>query len=168
MSIEKTYANKIGSAQADVDAARIKGSIIANEGLVIARQQIQQNQIQNIELQNKIEELEEEVDEYRKLLCKPMLEIANQNRNFKATYEAQMQIMAEWMVSQKAFKELAIQFGFEKNLSPEKIMEMGDEKKLDVLDNKHEKNHGTNENGIPLIGEFKEKIKTKIKEKLKG
>jgi len=167
MSIEKTYANKIGSAQADVDAARIKGSIIANEGLVIAREQIQQNQIQNIELQNKIEELEEEVDEYRKLLCKPMLEIANQNRNFKATYEAQMQIMAEWMVSQKAFKELAIQFGFDKGLKKEEIVQKAEEVKLDVLDNKHDKSHGTNENGIPLIGEFKEEIKAKVKEKIK-
>ena len=144
MSIEKTYANKIGSAQADVDAARIKGSIIANEGLVIAREQIQQNQIQNIELQNKIEELEEEVDEYRKLLCKPMLEIANQNRNFKATYEAQMQIMADWMVSQKAFKELAIQFGFDKGLSPEKVIEMGYDAEIDVLENKHDPSHNTN------------------------
>ena len=155
MSIEKTYANKIGSAQADVDAARIKGSIIANEGLVIAREQIQQNQIQNIELQNKIEELEEEVDEYRKLLCKPMLEIANQNRNFKATYEAQMQIMADWMVSQKAFKELAIQFGFDKKLSKDEVVQMAKDKKIDVINGNNDPLHNTNSD------EFIEKHRSK-------
>ena len=154
MSIEKTYANKIGSAQADVDAARIKGSIIANEGLVIAREQIQQNQIQNIELQNKIEELEEEVDEYRKLLCKPMLEIANQNRNFKATYEAQMQIMAEWMVSQKAFKELAIQFGFENGLNKDQVIQMGKDKKYDVFNNRNNPEHNSNASDGNIIEKY--------------
>jgi len=163
MSIEKTYANKIGSAQADLDRARIEGSILANEGLDIARQQIQETQLQNIRLQDQVEELEEEVSEYRKLLCKPMLEIANQNRNFKATYEAQMQIMADWMVSQKAFKELAIQFGFEKGLKSDEVIQMGKDKKIDVLENKHNPNHNSNATDDDFIVKRVDVLKEKLK-----
>ena len=90
------------------------------------------------------QQLEQQANQYEALLCKPMLEIAQHNGNFKATYEAQMQIMADWMVSQKAFKELAIQFGFDKGLSPEKVIEMGYDAEIDVLENKHDPSHNTN------------------------
>lgn len=47
-----------------------------------------------------------------------------------------MELLADWMVSQKAFKELAIQFGIEKGLTPTEVHQMGLNKELDVLENK--------------------------------
>ena len=55
-----------------------------------------------------------------------------------------MELLAGWMVSQKAFKELAIQFGIEKGLTSDEVVEMGKNKKMDVLENKHEEQHNTN------------------------
>lgn len=92
----------------------------------------------------KLQEYKEEVEYYEQLLCKPMLEIARQNGQFKKTYEEQMTIMADWMVSQKAFKELAIEFGWDKGLEPANVIEMGVNKKIDVLEQKNDDSHKTN------------------------
>lgn len=108
------------------------------------------------------EDLKAENEKYKQLLCKPMAEIAAVNENFKETYEKQMEIMAEWMVSQKAFKELAIQFGFEKGLTHKEVIDIGNQKKLDVLDNKNEEKHGTNSSDIPAIENRNKKLKEKI------
>lgn len=84
---------------------------------------------------------------------------------YKEAYNSQMEVMAEWMVSQKAFKELAIQFGFELGHTAEETIAMGNEKKIDVLDNKHEQEHGSNANGLPFLQERATKLKTKLLEK---
>lgn len=111
-----------------------------------------------------LRKLTEERDRYKNLLAKPMAEIAEKNANFQQTYNKQMELMAEWMVSQKAFKELALQFGFEKGLEKKEILEIAQHKRLDVLDNKHTVGHGTNANEIPLLE--KEEIQINIKEKV--
>jgi chromosome condensin MukBEF ATPase and DNA-binding subunit MukB len=90
----------------------------------------------------------------------------NKAKELQTAYEEKMQIMAEWMVSQKAFKELAIQFGFEKGLSTDEVIELGNEKKLDVLDNKHDPEHGTNANGVSTIENRVEILKEKINKQL--
>ena len=105
----------------------------------------------------------EEAEYYQKLLAKPMAEIAQANRSFKETYEAQMELLADWMVSQKAFKELAIQFGIEKGLTPTEVMQMGLNKKIDVLENRHDINHNTNVGDSVYIGPRVDKLKNKLK-----
>lgn len=75
--------------------------------------------------------------------------------------------LADWMVSQKAYKELSIMFGFDKGLTADEVIEMGNDKKMDVLDNKHNPDHGSNANAIPLLENNKEKIRERIKEKSK-
>lgn len=87
---------------------------------------------------------EEEAQKYELLLAQPMHVIAQQNENFKETYEEQQTILADWMVSQKAFKELAIQFGAEKGLQPSEVIEMGLDKEIDVLQDKNDPSHKTN------------------------
>lgn len=85
--------------------------------------------------------------EYQNLLSKPFHEIARKNDNFRLAYEEQMELIADWMVTQKAFKELAIEFGFEAHgYTPEQVTEMGKDKKIDVLENKHDPSHKTNSN----------------------
>ena len=117
------------------------------------------------ELQNLREQvsvLSEDNKYYSKLLAKPMAEIAQANRSFKETYEAQMELLADWMVSQKAFKELAIQFGIEKGLTPDEVIEMGNTKKIDVIESKHDSAHGSNANGMPLLREKQDYLKKKF------
>ena len=114
------------------------------------------------ELREQVSILNEDNKYYSKLLTKPMAEIAQANRSFKETYEAQMELLADWMVSQKAFKELAIQFGIEKGLTPDEVIEMGNAKKVDVIESKHDSAHGSNANGMPLLREKQDYLKKKF------
>ena len=130
------------------------------------------HQKNDIDLLNEIEELrnynqvlKHDNEYYNRLLAKPMAEIAAENRKFKETYEAQMELLANWMVSQKAFKELAIQFGIEKGLTLDEVIEMGKNKKIDVLENNHHVSHNTNVGDSVYIGPRVEKLKSKIKQR---
>ena len=105
----------------------------------------------------------EEAEYYKKLLAKPMVEIAEENHDFKKAYETQMELLADWMVSQKAFKELAIQFGIEKGLTPTEVHQMGLNKKLDVLENKNDPSHKTNSSDLTTMQEEVDRLKLKAK-----
>ena len=109
----------------------------------------------------------EEAEYYQKLLAKPMDEIAKANRSFKETYEKQMELLADWMVSQKAFKELAIQFGIEKGLTSDEVHQMGLNKELDVLENRNDPSHKTNSNTIKGIEHYIDSLKMKFHAKRK-
>ena len=117
-------------------------------------------EIKNLQERNQI--LENDNEYYSRLLAKPMAEIAAENHQFKETYEQQMELLAGWMVSQKAFKELAIQFGIEKGLTPDEIHKMGLDKELDVLENKNDPLHKTNSNTIKGIDNYVENLKNKF------
>ena len=117
---------------------------IAHHNIAHLKNELDQAVEINKELFQAAMKYKEEAEYYQKLLAKPMAEIAQANRSFKETYEAQMELLADWMVSQKAFKELAIQFGIEKGLTSDEVVEMGKNKKMDVLENKHEEQHNTN------------------------
>jgi hypothetical protein len=134
-------------------------------------------QIQNIQLINQLnsiqrelntekeknKKLKQEVEILHQLLCKPLGVIAENNDNFKKNYEEQMEKMADWMVSQKAFKELAIEFGLEKGLKLEGIIQMGNKKELDVLNDKHDPSHNTNVGDSTIIGPRRNNLIAKIK-----
>ena len=105
----------------------------------------------------------EEAEYYKKLLAKPMAEIAQANRSFKETYEKQMELLADWMVSQKAFKELAILFGIEKGLTPDEIRDMGIKKESDVLLNNNNPSHKTNSSDLTTMQEEVNRLKLKAK-----
>lgn len=62
------------------------------------------------------------------------------------------------MVSQKAFKELSIQFGAEKGLEPNEVIEMGLDKKIDVLEDKNDPSHNTNAGDGTTIAPRKESL----------
>jgi hypothetical protein len=71
-----------------------------------------------------------------------MEEIAAANGDFKATFEKQQEIIADWIVSQKAFRELALDFGEQLGLSKDEIREKYTKAQADVLNN--ETKHGNN------------------------
>jgi hypothetical protein len=102
---------------------------------------------------------------YRTLLSKPMLEIAEANGAFKQTYEMQMAFVADWMVSQKAFKELAIEFGEKQGLTAQEVIEMGKDKAIDVLENKNNPIHITNASDAPEIIPRKELLIERYKQR---
>ena len=58
-------------------------------------------------------ELKKENEFLKALLARPMAEIAAVNNSFKETYEKQQETLGTWMVSQRAFKEIAIQLGLD-------------------------------------------------------
>lgn len=101
---------------------------------------------------------EEESQKYESLLAQPMGIIAEKNADFKKTYEEQQTILADWMVSQKAFKELAIEFGFDKGYTPEQVKAMGLDKEVDVLEDKNDPSHGTNVGDSTIIGPRREAL----------
>ena len=74
-----------------------------------------------------------------------------------------LELLADWMVSQKAFKELAIQFGIEKGLTPTEVHQMGLNKKLDVLENKNDPSHKTNSSDLTTMQEEVDRLKLKAK-----
>lgn len=88
--------------------------------------------------------LQAEVENYRQLLRGSMREIASRNSDFKVTYDQQMELMADWIVSQKAFKELAIRYGALQGIGSEEVINIGMNLRTDVLGNKNVPTHRTN------------------------
>lgn len=75
-------------------------------------------------LKQDVEKLQKEVNYYKDLLSKPMYEIANNNENFKKTYDLQQELLADWMVSQNSFRELTFELGIKKlKMSAEEVAE---------------------------------------------
>lgn len=116
----------------------------------------------NNRLFKKAQELQNEVDRLNILLRQPLAEIAKQHVGFSQNYEKLMETLADWMVSQKAFKELAIQFGLKQGISAEEVIQQGRAKEIDVLENKHNQNHNTNVFDSTIIGPRVEKLKEKL------
>ncbi|MCO8321135.1 hypothetical protein ABEG10_11750 [Burkholderia cenocepacia] len=77
------------------------------------------------ELKDEVEELQHEVERYKALLSKPMQEIARQHGGFKRAYEAQQKLLADWIVSQKAYKEVAMQFADKLGVSRDEVNKQG-------------------------------------------
>ena len=155
------WINQATHENARASHQRLLNNHLLNEQLNQKSDKDYLNEIQKLKDANN--GLKEDNEYYKKLLAKPMVEIAQENKNFKETYEAQMELLADWMVSQKAFKELAIQFGIEKGLTPNEVIEMGKNKEIDVLENNHDVSHNTNVGDSVYIGPRVEKLKNKIK-----
>ncbi|UZF16144.1 hypothetical protein [Ralstonia pseudosolanacearum] len=72
--------------------------------------------------QKEVQRLKKERDFYKDMLAKPLAEIAAQDGRFRETYEKQQEMLAEWVASQRAFKELAMKFGQQLGKSREEII----------------------------------------------
>ena len=102
---------------------------------------------------------------YKDLLSKPFSEIAEYNKDFEQTYKLQQELLADWIVSQKAFKQLSIDLGLELGKKPKDIIQQGMDKKIDVLENKNNPEYNTNGNQSKLVEFYLENLKTKINKK---
>jgi len=133
------------------------------EGITILQKQLIEQSATIARLNDELRQAKEQVEDYEYLLCKPMQEIARLNSDFRKTYEEQQTTMAEWIVSQKAFKELAIQFGFENGKKAEDVIKEGFAKEIDVLEEKHNPKHNTNIGDSDIVRVRKDKLIQKIK-----
>lgn len=163
------------SAKRDAIHELNKGLSQATDRNIDLNGRIGDAQVQNIQLINQMNEvqralnaerektkkLSQQVASYEFLLKKPLAEIAEFNKDFKETYENQIELLADWMVSQKAFKELAIQFGKKLGLSTEEVLNIGSNKEIDVLEDKHDKSHNTNVFDSSIIRPRVDKLKSK-------
>lgn len=112
--------------------------------------------------QAKLAKAEAEAEFYKNLLSKPMVEIAQHNGNFKDTYHKQQELLASWMVSQKAFKEAAIKYGIEAGKTKEEIInDASTSGKEKVLNNETE--YGNNASDSSIIEPYIEILKAKLK-----
>lgn len=93
--------------------------------------------------------LKNKVKEYEDLLSRPMKEIAQASGSFKKTYDMEQESMANWILSQRAFKETAMLVGIASGKSPEEIIQMAEEQKNTVLNNQSEL--GNNASTSPLL-----------------
>lgn len=84
---------------------------------------------------SQLEEKEKEIQRYKDLLAKPMIEIAEQSGAFKETYEEQQNLLAKWIVSQRAFKDIAMKYGQMAGKTPEEIQSELSEATKKVLNN---------------------------------
>ena len=87
---------------------------------------------------------------YKDLLSKPMAEIAAQHGGFKAAYEKQQEMLASWIVSQRAFKEIAMKYGKMVGKTPEEVIEEVKDVKPEVVEKLSEQD--------PLIKRYGKKV----------
>lgn len=71
-----------------------------------------------MDLERKVQEL----GDIENLLARPMKEIAEKNFFFKHTYMKQQELLSNWMVSQKAFHEIALRYGKALGKSVEEVL----------------------------------------------
>lgn len=99
--------------------------------------------------------LKNKVKEYEDLLSRPMKEIAQANGSFKKTYEtlveAQDEVLANWIVSQKAFRETAKVLAAQLDKTPEEFIEIHQSSINAVLTNQTQ--HENNGNESPLVAQ---------------
>jgi hypothetical protein len=104
----------------------------------------------------------EKVKFYETILQQPLEVIAEKLADkvpaFKENYEKEQVVLADWIVSQKAFKETAMKYGEMAGKSPEDIQKEGIKNENTILND--ESKFG---NKVNLDPEIKEKLKEKLK-----
>lgn len=102
-----------------------------------------------------------ELNFYKNLLSKPFAEIALHHEGFRSSYEAQRELIASWIVSQKAFKEVAIDLGKNFGKEAEEIIELAKEARINVLENKTVHNNDAKDIDflLPYIDSILDKVK---------
>ena len=134
---------------------QMKGAAIADGSISRLKREL-------AEEKEKSKKAEQEAEYYKNLLAQPMHLIAANNKDFKKTYELQQELLADWMVSQRAFRELAIEFGLPTGKTREEIINEGittTEEKVLNNQTKHKNNAETSE----LMSKYSERLKEKLK-----
>lgn len=153
--LSELYKSKAELAKTQNDLAKANGNIMDLHNNIFKEAF---NEVKMENLQKEVTELKEQVAEYEKLLSKPMHEIANNKlgRDFKKVYIEQQKFISNWMVSQKAFKELAIQYGEELDKTREEVIVEANKQKIFVIENLTNPENETNMGDLKDNKEFKD------------
>ncbi|MBC3935960.1 hypothetical protein H8K47_11360 [Undibacterium sp. CY7W] len=120
--------------------------------LVSAKEKIKQTEEVNEILKLRVEKAEQEARDVKALLSRPMREIAEISGDFQKAYEQQQQILANWILSQKAYRETAVQLGIAVGKTAEEVQDLVTQNANAVLENRTE--HGNDSNTNPLVKEY--------------
>lgn len=93
--------------------------------------------------------LKNKVKAYEDLLSRPMKEIAQANDDFKKTYDQQQQVLAQWILGQRAYKETAVQLGMTLDMNIEQVEKMAAPNFTAVLEDRTQ--HGNNASTNPTL-----------------
>lgn len=147
-----------GTIQSKNDAINLlnQGVSQANERVNNLSEKLSSYQFQTIHLQDEVNSLREQLtaekaklltaQKANNLLSMPLVEIAKANADFRSNYDIDMLNLADWVVSQKSFKELAINFGEKLGIDKNEVVRQGLEGELNVLSCTNDKTHKTNAN----------------------
>lgn len=106
-----------------------KGELDKSNSMIVALKQ------RLVESTSKLAELQRKVSFYEDLLKHNVETIATYNNDFDKTLSRELDLMSKWMISQKGFKEVAVQFGLELGYTDEQIIELGTNKSVEVINN---------------------------------
>lgn len=106
---------------------------------------------ENAALMIELNKYKQQADEFRSLLSRPMKEIADMSGDFKKAYELQQQMIAEWILAQRAYKETATSLGLLVGKTPEDIKELASQNANAILEDRTE--HGNDASSIPLLAD---------------
>ena len=107
------------------------------------------NQLKIDRLEAEAKNLKEENRMFRELLSRPMREIAEVSGEFRKTYFEQQQLLAEWIMGQKAYKETAMQLGMALDMTPDQVQNVAAPNYTAVLENRTQ--HGNNGSASPTL-----------------
>ena len=149
--------------QIGVDAARKLNENERDKAIEWAREEnsklkekLKESEQVNQVLKARAEKSSQEADAYKSLLSRPMQEIAQVNGDFKKAYDDQQELLATWIMGQKAYKETAEQLGLQLNKTPEEVTELARKNVVSVLENKTL--HGNDASESPTLNNYAEKI----------
>lgn len=152
------YAESVASdAEHDAEMAEIRLSKAKKE--IAQLQKALEEKIQEAEhAQQTVNAYKQQANAYRHLLSRPMKEIADMNGDFKKTYELQQQMLAEWIMGQKAYRETAMQLGAALGMTPEQVQKVAAPNYTAVLENRTQ--HGNDGSASPTLAQYADTILT--------
>lgn len=151
------------AAQSRANDAEHEANSLRNEvGSLAAKVRYLERQLERAKVdaaaaQTDTQKYKQEAEAFRGLLSKPMKEIADMSGDFKKTYEIQQQMLAEWIMGQKAYRETAMQLGAALDMTPEQVQKVAAPNFAAVLENRTKFGNNAND-GTPTLAERAESI----------
>lgn len=118
--------------------SQITTELIGTNTALIQRVSIANGRVQQLEAENA------SLRQEKKALQKKLDELDGSSSAARRKLDASQASLAEWMVSQKAFKQLAIEFGLARGMTHQEVIRMGVGKKMAVLDGQFAPEYNTN------------------------
>lgn len=115
---------------------------------------------------DRAESMEQSANFYRQLLSRPMTEIAKYDMNFAKAHALQEQTLSDWVLSQKAFKDLSYDLGFSLGYEDKEVDKLYVERAIEIADGKNP-HEFMPERFTPYVNQSKDNIVASIEQKNK-